>query len=114
MIPNKRGIARLTVDRMLFRKLMKLAEGGRFGVRAAQRAPPTKIGLAQLAHEALALVRKKPRRGESLIRVLFNDVDGSAYLIGSLMSLNMASISSLERSATALSTTSRVRCGAKR
>lgn len=36
------------------------------------------------------------------------------YFSGSLISLNMASMSSLERSATAVSTTSRVRCGAKR
>ena len=36
------------------------------------------------------------------------------YFSGSLMSLNIASMSSFERSATAVSTTSRVRCGAKR
>lgn len=38
----------------------------------------------------------------------------SDYLAGSLMSLNISSMSSLERRATAVSTTSRVKCGAKR
>ena len=39
---------------------------------------------------------------------------GCDYLAGSLMSLNISSMSSLERNATAVSTTSRVKCGAKR
>ena len=39
---------------------------------------------------------------------------GCNYLAGSLMSLNISSMSSLERDATAVSTTSRVKCGAKR
>ena len=39
---------------------------------------------------------------------------GSDYFAGSLMSLNISSISSFERNATAVSTTSRVKCGAKR
>ena len=39
---------------------------------------------------------------------------GSDYLAGSLISLNISSMSSLERKATAVSTTSRVKCGAKR
>lgn len=86
--------------------------------KGLEPASPDLTAAFQAAPEQLErkvrMVGLKNRRGRSLSFGLPDSGSVNGYLIGSLMSLNIASISSLERSATALSTTSRVRCGAKR